>query len=475
MEWRKQEKFCALVLSTILLTGLRPSAGFAGWQLPNGTAAFTHANYDYAPSIIVSGNIEQVWWCGYGSVPGSSTMSDVIYYRTHNLSSGVYSNISQVLSPNPGHWDGVFTCDPSVIEGRFIDPDNGDSYGYAMYYTATNLPAGTQNSIGVAFSNDGITWEKYSGNPVIVQQVVNQSTYGAGQAATYSRDGAAGLYMFHTDTSALNQSRVYVRSTSDGIHFGTPTLVSNQATDGTTLLANADFAYDYNDGNFYSAIETAVRPGDRESYQFGIYKLNGAQVLAGQGSWQPIGYMSTALSGFYLNHSPGIVRDTFGNLSAPPTVSLLWGGGTNVPTTWDLVPATLAATPISAAFKRYYDNPIAKHLVTTGYVYPGYTIEEMLGYLYLTLQPSTAPLYSCTSGGYQFVSPAVACEGNSNVPQGILGYIYSSPPGNIATQALYRCYKASTEDHFVSPDPKCEGQTTELGGNPLGYAPTQQQ
>src|SRR5207247_2539859 len=45
------------------------------------------------------------------------------------------------------------------------------------------------------------------------------------------------------------------------------------------------------------------------------------------------------------------------------------------------------------------------------------------------------------------------------------GYSYATPPADVPTEQLYRC--STGQDHFVSLDPGCEGQTTDES---LGYA-----
>lgn len=441
---------------------------------------FQRAGYDYGPSIIQNGNTRQYWWCGYGTNPLTGISTDTIYYRSYNLSTQVYSAITMVLYPSkgPGAWDEAFTCDPSVVEGSFVNPDNGQTYTYAMYYTATDRgpggvsgPGGTNNRIGVAYSNDGISWVKYSANPVIYPQITPTDAYGAGQAATYNYDGKAGLYLFHTDTSTSLGDRIWVRQTTDGIHFGSPTLISNQGLLAGTAMANSDFAYDSGSSLFYASLALPARSGDRESYRIGLYSMAASSLLSGQGTWQALGFIDTNLTGSYLNNSPGLVRDIYGNVTPfLPSITVAFAEGTNDPNTWDLASATWNPTPNTLAFKRYYNSSTRSHWVTTGYIASGYGLESTLGYLYMAPQTGTVPLYGCVAGGItgsdHFVSLDSACEGSFIL--GVNGWIYSSPPSGISNVALYRCYTGV--DHFVSTDPGCEGKTTE---SLLGYARTQ--
>jgi hypothetical protein len=61
-----------------------------------------------------------------------------------------------------------------------------------------------------------------------------------------------------------------------------------------------------------------------------------------------------------------------------------------------------------------------------------------------------------------FVSLDSACEGARIL--GTNGYAYSAPASGLNLIALYRC--STGYDHFVSTDPKCEGQSTQ---QLLGY------
>lgn len=291
------------------------------------TELFSHTGYNYAPSIIAEGTTRKIWWCGYGTPPGATISTDVIYYRSIDTATGIMSPIQMVFWPNPGQWDGRFTCDPSVIKGQF--QNNGQTFTYALYYTATDLDDGTNNRIGVAFSNDGVNWVRYPQNPIIYPRISPTSGYGAGQAATYNRDDAAGIVLFHTDISA---NAVFVRTSTDGINFGPPTQLSSN---GATLIENNDFAYDPKSGQFYAAIELPGTPGDRETYGFGVYRMPADLLLSGGGTWEWLATVDSNLTGAPLNHSPGLVRDGSGKLDAA-YLEVYFSAGNNDPDTWNL-------------------------------------------------------------------------------------------------------------------------------------------
>ncbi len=71
-------------------------------------------------------------------------------------------------------------------------------------------------------------------------------------------------------------------------------------------------------------------------------------------------------------------------------------------------------------------------------------------------------LYECKVGAHNLVTRAAGCEGQQ--PLGPLGYAAQNAAPN--RKAMYRCYVASSGDHFLSADPSCEGQRTE---QLLGY------
>jgi hypothetical protein len=113
----------------------------------------------------------------------------------------------------------------------------------------------------------------------------------------------------------------------------------------------------------------------------------------------------------------------------------------------------------SAPLNRYLG---AVHWVTTGSVSSGYGLEATLGFL-VAGGSGTSPLYGCAAGADHFLSLDSGCEGQTVL--GLEGWIYGSPPADVASVAIYRCRTSS--DHFASADPHCEGQTTEAL---LGYA-----
>ena len=132
-----------------------------------------------------------------------------------------------VLGETPGAWDNLYTCNPQVVKGSFVNPlGNGATYSYAMYYVALGTTPGTNNFIGVAFSNDGISWKKYP-RPIIGAET--QDGYGVGQPAAYNTDQHAAIRLFYEDWS-FYVHHVDAIST-DGVHFTAVGVLSTNGLD----------------------------------------------------------------------------------------------------------------------------------------------------------------------------------------------------------------------------------------------------
>ena len=95
--------------------------------------------WNYSPSVIQTGDVQQFWWCGAGKNPSDpSQISDTILYESINTATHVTSGPFIVLAETKGAWDGEYTCNPRVIGGTFVNPlGNGETYSYEMFYVGT--------------------------------------------------------------------------------------------------------------------------------------------------------------------------------------------------------------------------------------------------------------------------------------------------------------------------------------------------
>lgn len=454
--------------------------------IPAGSIVGRPNLYDYSPSVIDAANNIEVWWCGEAANPNSAAqISDTIQYSTIDRISGKVSTPVTVLGETPGSWDSAYTCNPQVVGGTFVNPlGDGQTYSLAMYYVGTALESGLDNSIGVAFSNDGIHWKKYP-HPVIASATA--INYGMGQPVPYNSDGKAAITLFY-ENSGLAIAHKEATS-NDGVHFATiGTLTTNGLADPGASWG--DMAYDANTSSWYAAFNMQLRPGSttgntQERGQMGVtlYRIPAASLLTGATPWQQLHSFDTNATGYESNFISGFLRDRYGNVNVGPypTIELLTSISNPVPT-WNATPAQRggsaqpnywdvglnAWTPGQPLLPlKLYENA-SVHQATTGWTDPaaGFVLQSTLGHLYESPQNgANLALYSCKRGATDyFVSTDSNCAGQFVI--GVEGYGYATQPAATQTVPLYSC--ATSKDHFVSTDPKCGGQAE--AGALLGYA-----
>lgn len=458
--------------------------GFSLAPLPAGSNAGRAGIYDYSPSVIQSANQLQSWWCGGAYNPPKTTYySDTIQYQSMNMSTGVHDGPMTVLGETPGAWDSVFTCNPKVVRGFFANPlDTGESFTYAMYYVGLGSDPGSNNYIGAAFSNDGISWKKFP-YPVISPET--SKGYGVAQPAAYNINHQGAIELFYEDDSDSVYARHVEAKSSDGVHFVTVGTLTTNGIDPSNQ-SWGDIAYDPSTGYWYAGFNTPTRDPsttggvvERGSWGVELYRICDASLLTGATPWELLEIFDTNLTGYEANFLPGLVRDMYGNLISGSAVHM-YTSISNPPPPWNASPETagnsgnIANWNISSvtwtpghpltALNRYFNQTV--HEVTTGWVDPkgNFSLQSTLGHLYQSPQQgATVPFYGCKNGSMDyFVSLDSACEGALIL--GTNGYAYSHPVAGLNLVALYRC--GSGHDHFVSIDPKCEGQATE---ELLGY------
>ena len=126
-----------------------------------------------------------------------------------------------------------------------------------------------------------------------------------------------------------------------------------------------------------------------------------------------------------------------------------------------LAVALFLTNPFSAAvpaspLTRYFNSKTADRYETTLITAPrGYVAQATLGYLPTNDVHDGIAVYSCTYGADHFLSPDPLCEGYTLISR--IGYVYGQRP-SLPSAPLYRCWTSNHLDHFVSTDPYCEGQ-----------------
>jgi hypothetical protein len=123
-----------------------------------------------------------------------------------------------------------------------------------------------------------------------------------------------------------------------------------------------------------------------------------------------------------------------------------------------------------ASLGRYVDSVAGDrrkgdHFTTTRGVGAAYRFQRNLGFILTQRVAGTARLYGCVAHGDQFLSRAAHC-GRAKV-RGVMGWIYSTPPGQTPTRAIYRCRRRNGE-RFTSAKATCGGSRNKTQRR-LGY------
>jgi hypothetical protein len=484
---RKSFGGLAFVLASLFILFLGGCGANTSFSLatPEGAIVGRGGYWNYSPSVIQTGDEQQFWWCGAGQNPNDSTqISDTILYESINLVTGMRSGPTIVLAETKGSWDAKYTCNPRVIRGRFVNPlADGEIYSYEMFYVGA--VTGIGNSIGAAFSNDGIHWIKYPEPVIRPTSFVN---YGVGQPVAHNVDGRSSITMFYEDyTPAVH----HVEATStDGIHFTVQGMLTSNGMDPKN--ANpiwGDMGYDPATDYWYAAFNLPLRPAittggivERGQYGFQLYRIRSSSLLTGTTPWEVLKTIDTNLTGYESNFLPSLLHDKYGNINIGPYPNLELFISTSFPKpAWDASPEAAGQTgsiyqwAIAVSTYQPNQNTVAlnryinatTYAVTSGWIDPvKFFPNATLAHLYTKPQHgATQPFYSCKkdSVGY-FVSLDVGCGAQRIL--GLDGYGYLQKPRGIATVALYSC--ASTRyGEFVSREAGCEGEGK---GNLLGYA-----
>lgn len=491
----------ALLMLPALAAGTAQASTTVGGGVVGGPA------YDYSPSAITStdGTTQDVWWCAGRSVTDPANYSDTIKHQQFGFTGGLHVTIADhtVLGESVGAWDSVYVCNPSVVEGSFVDPlGDGVTYTYAMYYVGTAESNGTDNSVGVAFSNDGDHWVKYP-TPVLQTATNGGVYYGLGQPNASDTDGAVTLLYeatsgppagvrplpaiapgAHVNDVTPTETVSHLEATSaDGVHFATVGTVSPAGLP-TPTPSWGGAAFDASAGLWYAAYNDPIRPvattgGTLERGQPGVTLYSTPDPLAGP--WTEVDTIDTNLTGYESNFLAGFSEKPDGTIAPTGQGGVELYLSTSVPrpaaiatplareatqnfNQWDITWSAWAPGAPLRAFTRYYSSTLGVHEVTTGWAdTAAFHVESVLADLYEA--PSgqfTQPIYGCVQGSDDyFVNLDASCQ--SQLTLGLDGYLSPTPGAGLV--ALYRCYTGV--DHFVSLSSSCEGRTVEAL---LGYA-----
>ena len=177
------------------------TSGMRGGDAP----AYTNPTYDYSPSVMVEDGYRMWWCCGLSAgVPGDH----ICHAEAASLDGPWHAHGDPTANTHDdtfhgtgvlADFDGTHTCDPSVLRVNGV---------YYMYYGGISENAGqTWTRVGVAKSENGLSWTRLNGGKPIVDAARNPYTsglpnsYGAGQPTATFVDGL--FYLQFTDTTGL--------------------------------------------------------------------------------------------------------------------------------------------------------------------------------------------------------------------------------------------------------------------------------
>lgn len=139
-----------------------------------------------------------------------------------------------IFQGDAGKWDADKVHTLSVVEA------NKDGYKYWGYYGLSYYGGDpTFRKAGLVRSNDLKTWTKYEGNPLINGDCRWPS-------AVYTNGK---FYLFYAEYDSVNDSRIVMVSSKDGIHFDNKTVIVAREKDKQNQ--NPNIIYNKKDKCFY--------------------------------------------------------------------------------------------------------------------------------------------------------------------------------------------------------------------------------
>src|SRR5260370_14972736 len=105
--------FAACML--LAVPGLALFAVGCSSQLPPGFVGRL-GRYDYSPSVIQTGDVRQIWWCGQGVNPQNPSQdTDSIQYESLNTMTKTGTGPRTVMAETQGTWNAALLCNPNGI------------------------------------------------------------------------------------------------------------------------------------------------------------------------------------------------------------------------------------------------------------------------------------------------------------------------------------------------------------------------
>jgi hypothetical protein len=289
--------------STVAWSVTEPSTGRE--TAYDGVILDRENRWDGYPAHLFDEGKHKVWWCSE-----ASGFVDAIYYseKAGSLGPGGWSTPQMVLHHSQITWANAHVCDPSVVKGSFSY--GGQSYAYALYFT-TNTPAtGGENEIGVAFSNNGLSFVAV--DAPVISPSGNPAFYGAGMSGV-AFDPVSGLLQ-HVFLDTSYEPNLRLRESEDGLVF-TPTPPHETQLHAAGRLGfdgqGPDIAFNPFDGRWYGTIKNHDHNLIYDGETRVLRSLTQNDLLA---AWEVIGVFNSSVTGEPQNHNPGLGKHPDGQL-----------------------------------------------------------------------------------------------------------------------------------------------------------------
>jgi hypothetical protein len=277
-------------------------------------------NFFYAPNIIAETGKYKMW----------TTIDDMIFYF-ESTDGRTWTNGHKVMSAIQSNWENDANC--RLINGSSLCGGLSNSvvvkgvtsgWTYTMYYTAgPTVNTNTNGGLGVAFSNDGINWTRYTGNPI--RKFPGGGTF----AANAMKIGDKFFIFFYGGGNYAQNDAPPLRVAADS---GNGTKLGNDfVTFGNTQTSKTAYpiAYDAQAGScwFYNRGVGSADWGSAGPIKFQIYK--GSDCFFNLGT--QVAEVTSALTGSTGNGIAGVgIKERDGNgqlLSGTSSLQLYFGAG----------------------------------------------------------------------------------------------------------------------------------------------------
>lgn len=251
------------------------------------------------------GNPATPWWIADTAVRHTPDGDDIV-----------------ALAPTPGAWDSRHVCDPDVIAGEF--GHDGHTYRWAMFYTGTADPwgDGTQNSVGIALSDDQTEWVHLD-RPLIPNPKPGTRAWGVGQPSAIPMFDQSTVLLTWTGPNEAAKSAGVFAQIIDLADVDHPVTISGPWWTG--LVKNADLAVDPAAGVIYASHSGDQSPDGTPAFVSTtehVDRIPLAELVAGRTGWERVAVIDVDV----MTHNSGIITNDWAQ-TGPELEVIVAGNG----------------------------------------------------------------------------------------------------------------------------------------------------